>query len=150
MDIKELMVGDFVSYTDEDGVTEAYIVVGTTDQKEVFIGNPEDPDDYFDVWSEKTERVKPIEISDRFLLANGFVRSENNYEHDVFVWHGDPDELGHSCSGIRIGLWDIGTLVHAERWFPKYPKSVHLPDTPYIHQLQQACRMCNINIDWKL
>lgn len=150
MDIKELMVGDFVTYTDEDGIVEAYMVVGTTNDFEVFLGDPKDPKDNFDVWDDRTKRVKPIEISEAFLLANGFHKSAIAYEPDTYIWHGNPDKLEHSASTVRVCFYDSCTFVNIENWASKFPVKMHRPYTPYVHQLQQACRMCNIDIDWKL
>ena len=149
MNPQELMIGDIVKFTDRDSKTRICKVEGVTCDCDFFLkdidGTP------VNVFNEADAKyIEPIEIDEQFLKKNGFQRSGHSYEHDVYVWRGDPDEFGHACSGIKVGLWDIGTLIHVERWFPKYLKSVHIPDSPYIHQLQQACRMCNIHIDWKL
>ena len=158
MNSKELMIGDFVTYTDKDGITDAYKVVGVTDQQEVFLEDPKAPEDgSFDVWDDMMERVNPMKISEKFLLGNGFVKGKDvSGIHDVYVHRSDKDEFGMSQNIVRVNLFEeLGVLVRAERTC-KDPKigmhvmSAHRPNSSFVHQLQHVCRLCGIEIDWKL
>lgn len=158
MDSKELMIGDFVIYTDKDGIADAYKVVGVTDQQEVFLEDPKAPEDgSFDVWDDMMERVNPMKISEKFLLKNGFVSGVDvSGVHEVYVYHGDKDEFGMSQNIVRVNFYEeLGILVRAERTcidskIGLHVKSAHRPNSQFVHQLQQVCRLCGIEIDWKL
>ena len=155
---KELMIGDFVIYTDKDGIADAYKVVGTTDYQEVFLEDPKAPEDgSFDVWDDMMERVNPAKISEKFLLGNGFAKGQDvSGLFDEYVLRTDKDEFGMSRTIVRVvPFYDLGFIVRAERTCddPKLGRHefyVHRPNTQYIHQLQQTCRLCGIEIDWKL
>lgn len=148
-DLKKLMVGDFVMYTDNDGAVYALKVASVNDRYEVFLVDDEGTE--FDLFrDEDLETIEPIIITKEFLLKNGFHESGLSYEHDVYIKHVGRDELGHMCNTVRVCLYDSCTLVQAENGGCLFNKKIHLPYTPYVHQLQQACRMCDIEIDWKL
>ena len=101
--------------------------------------------------------VEPIEITEKFLLKNGFVRGVDvSGVHKVYVYHGDKDEFGMSQNIVRVNLYkELGVLVRTERTcrdskIGLHVKSAHRPDSQFVHQLQQVCRLCGIEIDWKL
>lgn len=158
MNGKELMIGDFVTYTDKEGITDAYKVVGVTDQQEVFLEDLKAPEDgSFDVWDDMMERVNPMKISEELLLDNGFVKCQDvTGLFDEFILHSDKDEFGMSRNIVRVtDFYNRGFNVRAERtcddpWIGRHEFYVHRPNTQYIHELQQTCRLCGIEVDWKL
>lgn len=87
--------------------------------------------------------VKPIPITAEILEMNGFKFSGKNCNMWVLA-------IGADWS-IGVGLWeDMGTLIKCVKQEPKGAKVVHLSYTPYVHQLQQAIRLCGINKRIKL
>ena len=91
--------------------------------------------------------VEPIKTTEELLKANGFRYGEPYWTHV-------SDYKGEFASNIvRVGLWSEigrGVLIKSERDAEGYVKSVHSPYSPHLHTLQQACRFCGIEIDWKL
>lgn len=61
--------------------------------------------------------VEPIEITEKFLLKNGFVSGVDvSGVHEVYVYHGDKDEFGMSQNIVRVNLYkELGVLVRTER-----------------------------------
>ena len=146
MNPQELMIGDIVKFTDIDSKTRICKVEGVTCDCDFFLkdidGTP------VNVFNEADAKyIEPIEIDEEFLLNNGFKPTEDRPY--VYVYLDDPDMKGIFTSTVLVHFFTIGTLIKAQRHYPTYPKSVHFPDSPYIHQLQQACRLCGIEIDWK-
>ena len=97
--------------------------------------------------------VEPIEITGEMLERNGFGTKGMK---TIYILEGElPDDF----------IWNI-TLdlryraVNAILWKRIQPKDLTYDDlitqrkvfvkSLYFHQLQQACRMCEIKIDWKL
>lgn len=148
MTTKELMLGDFVKFTDNDGSCYLCKVAGLTDRNEVFLTGDEGLE--LDLFGDDLESVEPIETTKGFLLKNGFIEVDNIYEPNTYLKHTDVDEKGFPCCTVRVALFDDCTLVKAESYKHKHPIAIHRPFALYIHQLQQVCRMCNIEIDWKL
>ncbi len=152
---EELMLGDFVKFTDNDGSCYLCKVAGLTDRNEVFLTGDEGLE--LDLFDDYLESVEPIEITEKFLLKNGFAKGKDvSGIHDVYVHRSDKDEFGMSQNIVRVNLYEeLGVLVRAERTC-KDPKigmhvmSAHRPNSPFVHQLQQVCRLCGIEIDWKL
>lgn len=82
--------------------------------------------------------VQPVPITAEILEKNGFKFSEKNCNMWVLA-------VGADWS-IEVGLWgDMGTLMRCFKQEPEGVKSVHLSYSPYLHQLQQALRMCDID-----
>lgn len=150
MNGKELMVGDFVKFTDYDGDVYASLKVAcVTDKNEVFLADDEGTE--FDLFrDEDLERVEPLMITKEFLEKNGFEERTRLRDLREYIKHVDHDELGRVSSGVLVTFFDAGTLIEAESRVLQFPKKIHLPLAPYIHQLQQTCRLCGIEIDWKL
>lgn len=97
--------------------------------------------------------VEPIEITGEMLEKNGFGKKGMA---TIYFLEGElPDDF----------IWNITLdflyrVVDAILWKRILPKDSTYADfvtqrkvfvkSLYIHQLQQACRMCGIKIDWKL
>ena len=97
--------------------------------------------------------VEPIEITKELLEKNGFGTKGMT---TIYFLEGElPDDF----------IWNITLdlryrVVNAILWKRIQPKDSTYDDlvtqrkvfvkSLYIHQLQQACRMCGIKIDWKL
>lgn len=97
--------------------------------------------------------VEPIEITGEMLEKNGF---DKKGMATIYFLEGElPDDF----------IWNITLdflyrVVDAILWKRILPKDSTYDDfvtqrkvfvkSLYIHQLQQACRMCGIKIDWKL
>lgn len=82
--------------------------------------------------------VVPIRITADILEKNGV----EFYSKNCNMW-----VLSIRANwSIEVGLWgDMGTLIRCSKQEPGGVKSVHLSDSPYIHQLQQAIRLCGID-----
>lgn len=145
---EELMLGDLVKFTDNDGSCYLCKVAGLNDRNEVFLTGDEGLE--LDLFGDDLESVEPIEITKGFLLKNGFIELDNRYEPNWYLMDVDVDERNRPCGIVRVALFDDCTLVKAVRYKRQYTIAIHRPFAPYIHQLQQVCRMCNIEIDWKL
>lgn len=155
MTTKELMIGDIIGVTHEElGLVYAKVeYINETGDLMVRADN-----DYMDGGYECTvKECQPIEITEKFLLNNGFAKGKDvGGIHDVYVHHSDKDEFGMSQNIVRVNLFEeLGVLVNAERtckdsMIGLHVKSAHRPDSQFVHQLQQVCRLCGIEIDWKL
>ncbi len=155
MTTKELMIGDIIGVTHEElGLVYAKVeYINETGDLMVRADN-----DYMNGGYECTAKeCEPIEITEKFLLKNGFAKGKDvSGIHDVYVHHSDKDEFGMSQNIVRVNLFEeLGVLVRAERTC-KDPKigmhvmSAHRPNSSFVHQLQQVCRLCGIEIDLKL
>ena len=155
MTTKELMIGDIIGVTHEElGLVYAKVeYINETGDLMVRADN-----DYMNGGYECTAKeCQPIEITEKFLLKNGFAKGKDvSGIHDVYVHRSDKDEFGMSQNIVRVNLFEeLGVLVRAERTC-KDPKigmhvmSAHRPNSSFVHQLQHVCRLCGIEIDWKL
>lgn len=93
-----------------------------------------------DVWECKADEVEPIPITAEILEKNGFRFEKCPFE----MWI-----CGHFTEGeiIEIGLWaDKGVFIRCH----KGADTVRLINAPYIHQFQQALRLCGIDKEIKL
>lgn len=94
--------------------------------------------------------VQPIEITKDWLLTNDFIEHRDKCNThtailDGYILH-DPLPFEHSAYYIT----DSGPLVKVEAYYGNYVRKVHYPMAQYLHQLQQACKVCGVVIDWKL
>lgn len=155
MKLEELMLGDFVKFTDNDGSVYACKVAGIYSRNELFLTGDEGLE--LDLFDDYLKGVEPLEITEKFLLKNGFAKGKDvSGIHDVYVHRSDKDEFGMSQNIVRVNLFEeLGVLVRAERTC-KDPKigmhvmSAHRPNSSFVHQLQHVCRLCGIEINWKL
>lgn len=128
---KDLMVGDFVCVTYEDG--------GQRVRKWTSL----------DFADEKVVNIQPIEILDNFLLANRFKELKNS----IYKWR---LVIGNTEISLRLNKQysEMGycNLCHN----PEDVTEVNLSGSLefdrwlYIHDLQHFCNMYNLEIDWKL
>lgn len=154
------MIGDIIGVTHEElGLVYAKVeYINETGDLMVRADN-----DYMDGGYECTvKECQPIEITEKFLLKNGFAKGQDvsglfdEYVNDVYALRTDKDKFGMSRTIVRVvPFFDLGFIVRAERTCddPKLGRHefyVHRPNTQYIHQIQQTCRLCGIEIDWKL
>lgn len=81
--------------------------------------------------------VKPIPITAEILEKNGF-----KYDSSIRMWlYGVGNKYG-----IGVGLWgELGVPVKCYEQGENYMRKIHLPYTPFVHQLQQAIRLCGID-----
>lgn len=97
--------------------------------------------------------VEPIEITEKMLDQNGFGTKGMTtiYFHegelpDDFIWNITLD--------LRYGVVDAILWKHIQPKDSTYDDLVTqrkvFVKSLYIHQLQQACRMCGIKKEWKL
>lgn len=92
--------------------------------------------------------VEPIEITEVFLFNNGF---KVNKQYPIYEWkehlYGYMGQTLSVTSPIilqfepKLKFWGIDN-PHDGREYRG--------DFEYIHQLQQACRMCGIKMEWKV
>lgn len=86
----------------------------------------------------ESDDIQPIRITAEILEKNGFKFFHSDCEMWVLATGGDWS--------IEVGLWgDMGTLIRCFKQEKGGSKSVHLSYTPYLHQLQQAIRLCGID-----
>lgn len=81
--------------------------------------------------------VEPIRITAEILEKNEF-----KYSSSIRMWlYGVGNKYG-----IGVGLWgDCGVHVKCYKQGENYMRKMHLPYTPFVHQLQQAIRLCGID-----
>ena len=140
---QDLMIGDFVKFTDKYGDDCICKVIGITEDNEFFLRDMKNGEDIEALSKNEEKFIQPLEITEEFLEKNGFVKDKEIAGRDVYVNKTHPDV-------IKVFFFTIGTLIKVERMFRTHSKTVHSPDSPYIHQLQQACRLCGIKIYWKI
>lgn len=155
MTTKELMIGDIIGVTHEElGLVYAKVeYINETGDLMVRADN-----DYMNGGYECTAKeCQPIEITEKFLLGNGFAKGQDvSGLFDEYVLRTDKDKFGMSRTIVRVvPFYDLCFIVRAERTCddPKLGRHefyVHRPNTQYIHQIQHACRLCGIEINWKL
>lgn len=97
--------------------------------------------------------VKPIEITGEMLDQNGFDKKGMRT-----IYFLDSELVDNFQAVIRFDMQFKIVKVIRQKFIK--PKDATLDDfatersafveSLYIHQLQQACRMCGIKIDWKL
>jgi hypothetical protein len=126
----ELMVGDLVVITNARGGT------------------------YYRNWKGEYHNaplasIEPIPITPEFLIRNGFVKQEGG-DYLLKLARGLSD--GYWGRWVRVAFYDDNLVidVESEPEKSKGTRKVHLTTCPYVHQLQQACRLCGMKIDWKL
>lgn len=160
MTTKELMIGDIIGVTHEElGLVYAEVeYINEVGDLCVRADNPYmDGGLELDLFDDYLKGVEPLEITEKFLLKNGFAKGKDvSGIHDVYVHRSDKDEFGMSQNIVRVNLLEeLGVLVRTERTC-KDPKigmhvmSAHRPNSSFVHQLQQVCRLCGIEIEWKL
>ena len=94
------------------------------------------------VWECKADEVVPIPITAEILEKNGF-RFEKYTSKMWTRGHFTEDEI------IEIGLWaDKGVGIRCHR--RNDSDAVRLFNAHYVHQLQQALRLCGIDKEIKL
>ena len=157
MTTKELMIGDIIGVTHEElGLVYAKVeYINETGDLIVRADN-----DYMNGGYECTvKECQPIDITEEFLLDNGFVKGTDIrgiFDSCDYVHKSDKDEFGMSQSIVRVSFYEeLGVLVRVERTckdsnIGMYIMSVHRPNSQFVHELQHACRLCGIEIDWKL
>lgn len=145
----QLQIGDFVLVDGKPRRVEAI-----TKKK---IGYHHNPQTDKRLYYARLSDVKPIKITEEMLSDMGFTKTEKKADANTCVLDGWylignllPFETLERSYYIAVHLWDAGTLIKVDAYHDGYVRKVHLPKVPYLHQLQQACRMCGIKIDWKL
>lgn len=132
----QLQIGDFVLYRGTPIRVEAI-----TKKKVGYHITPNDKGLYY----ARLHDVEPIEVTHELLDANGF-------KGDTCYWKMHIDE--HNTAQYYF---------HESRlekfWYGKdeWQNNTWIRDVTfsanglrYLHQLQQACRMCGVEIDWKV
>lgn len=97
--------------------------------------------------------VEPIEITGEMLEKNGFGTKGMT---TIYFLEGElPDDfIWNITLDLRYGVVDVILWKRIQPKDSTYDDHVTqrkvFVKSLYIHQLQQACRMCGIKIDWKL
>ena len=124
MKAEELIVGDYVKYT-----TPPYIKVASITKKKIgYHIKPNEPRMHYVRLCE----VTPIPLTDEILEKNGFVLKEG----------------GMGMYGVTIASHYIREDLPFEVFCDGEPFAVWFKDPvniKYVHQLQHAMRLCNIN-----
>lgn len=149
------MIGDIIGVTHEElGLVYAKVeYINEAGDLCVRADNP-----YMDGGYECTvKECQPMKTTEKFLLRNGFVKVQDvSGLFNKYVLRTDKDEIGMSRDIVEVvPFFDLGFIVCAERTCddPKLGRHefyIHRPNTQFIHELQHACRLCGIEIDWKL
>ena len=92
-----------------------------------------------DVWECKADEAEPIPITAEILEKNGFDR--HSREHDLFIWTPRDREC---YDNIRFAFSKFALIIEF-----KY-RNLWLGDVKYLHQLQQALRLCGIDKEIKI
>lgn len=144
IDIKELQIGDWV-YESEKTRFPMFVFALWADYVDKGIVYLDFEGNEGDIWEVNIEDVRPIPITEEFLLKNGFKRSENN------VWRDYEVE----------GTWDYETKDKQLFTLEKYTNDDNLVcgygsclwngvNIKYIHELQNAMRMPGIELEVKI
>ncbi len=141
MKAKDLQVGDIVMIDNHPRKIEQL-----TKRKVGYHLKPNEPRMHY----ERLHHVSPVIITADFLQQNGFMKhfSRETF-HDEYVRLG-KDRERFNDEIVTVCLWDIGTLIKVNHQFKGYVKNIHTPMCPYIHQLQRACAIGEIEIDWNI
>lgn len=141
----ELQIGDYVLV---DGKPRR--VESITEKK---IGYHINPQTDKRLYYARLHDVEPIEVTEEMLEKNGFDKKGMRT-----IYFLDGELVDNFQAVIRFDIQFKNVKVVRQKFIK--PKEVTLDDfatersafveSLYIHQLQQACRMCGIKIDWKL
>lgn len=141
----ELMIGDWVLVSDTPRRVESI-----TKKK---IGYHINPQTDKRLYYARLRDVEPIEITEEMLEQNGF---DTKGMTTIYFLEGElPDDF---IWKITLDFrYRVVNTIFRKRIQPKdstyddfvTQRNVFVKSL-YIHELQQACRMCGIKIDWKL
>lgn len=123
MDIKEMMIGDWVSYKK--------------------IHNKIAPADFDDNHKKWREDIEPIPLTPEILEKNGFKLKEKAESYTEYV-SGDEHSI-ITYVFYKESIYDVDTVLHCELGFVGGLNKIHHCHVKYVHQLQQAMRLCGIN-----
>lgn len=92
----------------------------------------------------KLHQIEPIEITKELLAESGFVENACYWDYRI----DEHNRLTYYFHEHRVQRY----------WYGKdeWEKNSYIRDVAfmsqcwYLHQLQQACRMCNVEIDWNI
>lgn len=134
----QLQIGDFVLV---DGKPRR--VESITKKK---IGYHHNPQTDKRLYYARLRDVKPIKITEEILEQNGF--DKKGMATIYFLEGSLPDDFIWKVTlDFRYGIADV---ILWKRYDDLVSKRHVFVESLYIHQLQQACRMCGMKIDWKL
>lgn len=94
--------------------------------------------------SHDIKSISPIDITSEILLMNGFTKVEGI--EDEYELRMDNNNVG-----VFIIIFDDGDIVvDIEKEIQDGANRIHHCEIKYIHQLQNAMRMCNIDKEIKI
>lgn len=133
---EQLQIGDFVLYRGTPIRVECI-----TKKKVGYHITPNDKRLYY----ARLHDVEPIEVTHELLEANGF-------KGDTCYWKMQLDEHNRAQYYFHESrlekFWYGKDEWQNNTWIREVAFSAN--GLRYLHQLQQACRMCGIKIDWKV
>jgi hypothetical protein len=132
MKVNEIQIGDYVDYRGQIiKVTSLYDKGGSN---EVGWSNKES------VWV-NADNVEPIPLTQEILEKNGFFANRHVYPYPYYEYENKEDKLKVGFAfprGDKTSYKDPWVYIDSERVYVE-----HLPCI-YVHQLQQAMRICGI------
>lgn len=137
MKTTDLMIGDWVQYTEDQWLTEE----DSLPRKITGLGNPRYPSYYPYIRIEgmnedyHIDLFQPIPISPEILEKNGFLKREEGTE----VWYDikiDKDNIIGVAGFENTGHWVFGCSF--------FPNLIEHIGIEYVHELQHALKLCGI------
>lgn len=159
MDIKDLMIGDWVTYTNKymSSVLLCEVVAVNNPSGEVILRNLQSNkiDEFgnkdYKVITTRYEYIHHIPLTAEILEKNGWYFGLTSNEEDLksvspahFVSHWAYDEGGGEISLFFPNESDGGCLRICDQKFNRSLEFVYC-DTIYVHELQNALRLCGMN-----
>lgn len=150
MKANELMIGDWVMVNDIEHthplqVTELYIKCGTRYATLYWDGMPDNVNP--ETLAADVDKVLPIPLTPEILEKNGFKRDP--------LWHHCDKDLDNYSISVQLGYANrIEYIRIAEKGkdnvIPSERTKLYLPHIKYVHQFQQALRLCRIDKKFEL
>lgn len=144
MDIKELMIGDWVWCGSDYGQVAEFFTLTLDDELLILVNNMRNR--YFEEINPHevttgAEDIRPIPLTEEFFSKNGFslVEPAKNFPYNIY----DSEDKRIQVSDITNsgnGYWS----VHVDN---EDFETIGSCDVKYVHQFQQLLRLCEYEMD---
>lgn len=135
MKTNELMIGDFVQ-VEPSGMA---IRISTIHKKEVGYHTCQNRISFV-----KEELLDPIPLTPEILKKNGFNVVDENELLVEYAWHDNNSYTSISVTFYKTPIYGVNVLFRCERNFSGGCDKIHNCHIDFIHELQQALRLCKI------
>lgn len=141
----DLQIGDLVLAKTPVSQNQPLYIIEIHKQT-VFLADQPDETDVRKLTYKPIDEIKPIELSEQFLLNNGFVKNENtcgfelkisNILIEIFDSLNPSNSRPYTVSVCEVGEWKINRC---------YLDPMCCADINYVHELQHLINLCNVKL----